>query len=1026
MKKLDKPFSLGALSGVMYRAVISALVSLGLLLCLFVVLVSVNPKLIFKKEIIEKHLTRLVGKPLSYKRLSIHWPQLIPVVRLHEVVILDEEKKQALLKLKQFSVGIDVWHSLIGDAIKPSILNASDGRIIIQTEKLEDKQQQATLKRQKEFFAWLLKPKVFQLKNIQVVFKENNVLLSTAKIFYANIINQNDKHLVNWHSSFLGSSFTQSFNSAFEKKNNNLWQGVLSWNLSGGKRTFKDTSSRVKSTFSIFRANEKQKWQVKLNAKYEVKHLIDLIPLAADPQKLGVMNVLDKIIKSAKTISGYAQYQGKLGELFAMNSLNQWQVQANFNGITLDYLKQWPKINNLGGQLFLKNDRLDIKVTHGDMNQIKLEPSSLSIADISSDKAWVNLHSAMRVHLPQDWEFLYQGKLKQHFKLLNSIDLHGLVGAKLNMQFPLKNPLKNIQVDGKIKLNLSKFNLIGWKLELSNVNGDLFFSSEQLDSANISATFLDEPIKVKLKAVEKFGEEGSSQLQVNGVADVQKLMKRFNIGLLKTATGKTKYQADVILNHSNKKHNEVKLSSDLIGVEVNLPAPLEKNPTEKKSLNLTAKFGGPGEASYFLTYGTKLSLYLLYMQKNNKYLFSRGVLNFGSTKIGNIPSKNLLIEGTLKNFSTSKWAKFFVREKHDKDKETGVSYQLTRANIWVQNFEIFGYYLKNARLKLKRSKTASYWQVKSKGLSGQIVKPYDTKKPVNVRLSHFFYESKKHTERKRRFSARNMPNLNLKISNFYFNKNNFGKLNLQTRTVRNQVKIKTFSLKNRDFTLSANGYWHGGHRDKTYMRGYLLGKNLAKILAYLDMPGFIKSNKLTFNFAFDWLASPTEFQLKKLRGRAYLTIKEGVISKIPKEQINKLRIARLLTLLKLEALPENLTSNLLFFLNKGFKFEKFYANLFFNRGVVSTKNTYLDSQILYAMINGQVNLIKKQYNFALTIEPYLLSSAPVVVALAGSPAAGGILWITQKIFKKQFRKIIRYQYQVVGPWDNPKLIERKN
>ena len=46
-----------------------------------------------------------------------------------------------------------------------------------------------------------------------------------------------------------------------------------------------------------------------------------------------------------------------------------------------------------------------------------------------------------------------------------------------------------------------------------------------------------------------------------------------------------------------------------------------------------------------------------------------------------------------------------------------------------------------------------------------------------------------------------------------------------------------------------------------------------------------------------------------------------------------------------------------------------------------------------------------------------------MLSALANPAAGAVVFVMQKLFKKQLAKIVHYRYQVDGPWEDPHVVK---
>lgn len=79
-------------------------------------------------------------------------------------------------------------------------------------------------------------------------------------------------------------------------------------------------------------------------------------------------------------------------------------------------------------------------------------------------------------------------------------------------------------------------------------------------------------------------------------------------------------------------------------------------------------------------------------------------------------------------------------------------------------------------------------------------------------------------------------------------------------------------------------------------------------------------------------------------------------------------------------------------------------------------------------MTGTADLVNQQYDQQVKVRPNIASTLPIAGAVAGGPIGLGIgtavLLVDKlagKLFDKGLDKLISYDYQMTGPWDDPDL-----
>jgi len=87
--------------------------------------------------------------------------------------------------------------------------------------------------------------------------------------------------------------------------------------------------------------------------------------------------------------------------------------------------------------------------------------------------------------------------------------------------------------------------------------------------------------------------------------------------------------------------------------------------------------------------------------------------------------------------------------------------------------------------------------------------------------------------------------------------------------------------------------------------------------------------------------------------------------------------------------------------------------------IASTSNAYLDGPVARIDVRGGISLAKKNYNLTLLVAPHVTSSLPVVATIIGTPIAGALTWVAEKVLSPEVSAITSVEYSVTGSWKKP-------
>jgi len=132
-------------------------------------------------------------------------------------------------------------------------------------------------------------------------------------------------------------------------------------------------------------------------------------------------------------------------------------------------------------------------------------------------------------------------------------------------------------------------------------------------------------------------------------------------------------------------------------------------------------------------------------------------------------------------------------------------------------------------------------------------------------------------------------------------------------------------------------------------------------------------------------------------------------------------LGRVFGLLSLRALQRRLSLDFSDLFAQGLAFDRIEGSFLLDAGSAYTTDSYLEGPAARIDIMGRTGLVDQDYDQYVTVTPHLSTGLPVAAALAGGPAVGAAVLVAQQLMGKQLEKITRYQYEVVGPWDDPTI-----
>jgi len=269
-----------------------------------------------------------------------------------------------------------------------------------------------------------------------------------------------------------------------------------------------------------------------------------------------------------------------------------------------------------------------------------------------------------------------------------------------------------------------------------------------------------------------------------------------------------------------------------------------------------------------------------------------------------------------------------------------------------------------------------------------------------------------------------LPALNITVEDFQLDKKRLGKLTLITKPKNQGQEITKLQTQSHDFGIQAKGEWTvKNQRHQTLLNGQFTSKNFKRASRALDFTPSIESNKTRIDFSLNWLGAPYEFSMAKLNGSAYFKMSNGRVINVSKQTSQMIGIGRMLNMLSISSIPKRLRLNFSDLTETGLHFDDFKGKVLILNGNATTNDAQLDGSVSRIRWKGRVGLNARDYDLIMRVEPHMMSSLPVVAAIAGGPVVGPVAgvatWMMNKVIAPDLERMSSYTYEIKGPWADP-------
>ena len=322
-------------------------------------------------------------------------------------------------------------------------------------------------------------------------------------------------------------------------------------------------------------------------------------------------------------------------------------------------------------------------------------------------------------------------------------------------------------------------------------------------------------------------------------------------------------------------------------------------------------------------------------------------------------------------------------------------------NLEVINFKFLNKTYKN--LKLQASKNNKIWQLKFKcaqALGEIFYNP--VLETIFGRIKKLYLPMLKPSYK----STTVNKAVNLRIDDLHLGSYNLGKLILNyDKSGCNNCKLVA-----PDSSIKFN---FDNQSHEKILKAKIQFNNLGRFLRKFKVNSNILNAKGSATMKLFWSNS---LKIKELYAKLAYKIKDGQIYKLSRQTQEKIGLGKLLNILSLQTIPRRLKLDFTDLSSPGYSFDILKGDATLYQGILHLNSGYINGPVAHAKFNGEINLLKKEYNVEFRLSPHLTSSLPVIATLTGGPLAGIAAWMANKLVTQQ-----EINYLISGPWKAPKI-----
>ena len=294
------------------------------------------------------------------------------------------------------------------------------------------------------------------------------------------------------------------------------------------------------------------------------------------------------------------------GRVLMFGDLDDWpfragsgrfEAVAGLRGLEVDYVSGWPVAREARATARFIGAGMEIDGMADDVGGVPVSDIRVSIPDMGRPELEVSWRADS--DLPDLLAFLEDSPLRDQARTdLTAFEFAGSAAIVGGVRAPLGEMPGELRVDGAVTLRDGRFTDPRYGFTLDGIAGEVKYSETGFHGTGLDARYRGRPATLAFKAgggdAEKFRAELSGEFDVASLlaaapVDLGRIPERMH--------GSSQWHAALVIAPSEllgPQHVMLYIDSDLGGVTIDLPAPLDKPAVERWPLTLALPLDAPG------------------------------------------------------------------------------------------------------------------------------------------------------------------------------------------------------------------------------------------------------------------------------------------------------------------------------------------------------------------------------------------------------------------------------------------------
>ena len=720
---------------------------------------------------------------------------------------------------------------------------------------------------------------------------------------------------------------------------------------------------------------------------------------------------------------GTTQLTGPLDKFPFDDGEGVFRVEGHFEDMTLRYSDLWPDVTNMTLDVSVDGMRLfsDTNVSTNAGNQV--ENAVIEIADLRQPVLTIDAFATGS--LQTIMAFSQQSPIARVFGgNLDRVTVDGGASFNLNLTYPITDRL-NYDFETRIQTSGGSIAFAGFEPSITELNGFVTVARDEVSSEGLFGRFLGEQIDLTLRSAGDAQPKYSVIAEGNGRLVDSGLFEELAPALQTIVTGETEYRVNVLFPRAGQDEPaplRIEVDSNLLGMAVDLPVPLQKAPGDLMPLSFGIAFPAAGR---IVTDGSLSDEFEWNATFENSpqlgWDIDRGVLRVGDGDVVEPDTRGFHIVGQTPVVVLADW----LSSTDERANSGAVAERIRSIDLQIGQLRAVGQDLLNHQVQIERS--AHDWVVRLSGdeVTGTITVPYEFAggQPLALDMRRLVLpglqsEPAGGTD-DNTVDPRNLPPLTINADEFALGNRFLGQLNAAFAATAAGLESTVLETRDESFSIGGSAGWVVDNGDvsaqRVYLNADLTSSNVRQTMDRLGYQPGVQGKRLRLTMDVGWDGAPAEDFLQRVEGNVAMRMGEGQLVDVEPGA------GRVFGLMSVVALPRRLSLDFSDVFDKGYSFDNIVGTFRLDGGQAYTCDLSVEGPAADVGIVGRTGLSSRDYEQTAVISANVGNTLPVVGGVIAGPQVAAALLIFSQIFKKPLQEVGQIYYGISGSWDEPAI-----